>query len=121
MTVDIKWAVLDSLADVEGRLNDLELIDKRFELSQKAAQAAGETLRLSEIQYREGTLDLIDVITFRQRSLQAERTLLTIERQKIEARVALYLALGGASETEDNSSLSPRRVSCPLKTASSFT
>ena len=81
-------AVLEAFADVEGRLNDLELIDDRYELGLKAAEAAAETLRLSEIQYRVGTLDLIDVITFRQRSLQRERTLLTIERQKIDARVA---------------------------------
>ena len=90
--------VLNAFADVEGRLNDLNLIDKRYENGLKTVDAARETLRLAEIQYREGTLDLIDVITFKQRSLQAERTLITLERQRFESRIALFLALGGSTE-----------------------
>jgi len=88
--------VLDAFGDVEANLNNLNLIDVRYTNATKAAEAARETLRLAEIQYREGTLDLIDVITFRQRSLQTDQTLLSLERQKIEARIALFLALGGA-------------------------
>ncbi len=95
---DYGQTVLNAFADVEGRLNELNLIDQRYETGRKTAQAARETLRLAEIQYKEGTLDLIDVITFKQRSLQAERTLLTIERQRIDARIALYLALGGSDD-----------------------
>jgi len=94
-------SVLNAFADVEGRLNDLDLIDHRYENGVKTVAAAKETLRLAEIQYREGTLDLLDVITFKQRSLQAERTLLTLERQKFESRIALYLALGGSTNFVD--------------------
>jgi outer membrane protein TolC len=53
-------------------------------------------LRLAEIQYREGAIDLLDVLTFRQRSFQADRTLLSLRRAQIESRITLYLALGGA-------------------------
>lgn len=98
---DYGQSVLNAFADVEGRLNDLNLIDQRYENGVKTVEAAKETLQLAEIQYREGTLDLLDVITFKQRSLQAERTLLTLERQKFESRIALYLALGGSTNVVD--------------------
>jgi len=95
--------VLDAFADVEGRLDDLSVIDRRRVLVGQETAAARETLRLAEIQYKEGAVDLIDVLNFRQRSFQSARTLLAVERQQLNARIALYLALGGASKPVSDS------------------
>lgn len=89
-------AVLDAYADVEGRLDDVQTLRNRASYVETAAENARETLRLAEIQYREGAIDLLDVLTFRQRSFQADRTLLSLRRAQIESRITLYLALGGA-------------------------
>ena len=89
-------AVLDAYADVEGRLDDVQTLRNRAGYVETAAENARETLRLAEIQYREGAIDLLDVLTFRQRSFQADRTLLSLRRAQIESRITLYLALGGA-------------------------
>ena len=88
--------VLDAYADVEGRLDDVQTLRNRAGYVETAAENARETLRLAEIQYREGAIDLLDVLTFRQRSFQADRTLLSLRRAQIESRITLYLALGGA-------------------------
>ncbi|PHR61283.1 MAG: hypothetical protein COA43_04715 [Robiginitomaculum sp.] len=88
--------VLNAFADVESKLDDVDVVERRFQYVKKSAEAARETLRLAEINYKEGAVDLLDVLTFRQRSFQADRTRLSLERQKIEARISLYLALGGA-------------------------
>ena len=53
--------------------------------------------------YKEGAVDLLDVLTFRQRSFQADSVEITLRGQIIDARIALYLALGGTANS--NSSL----------------
>ena len=98
--IDYGQAVLDAYIEIEGLLDDLQVVDQRYGLVETAALAARETLRLSEIQYKEGAIDLLDVLTFRQRSFQSDRTLISIQRQQLEARIALYLALGGGRPRE---------------------
>ena len=87
---------LDAYFDVESSLNTINILGERRIFVQESADSARETLALAEIQYKEGAIDLLDVLTFRQRSFQADRTQITLQRQIIEARIALYLALGGA-------------------------
>lgn len=87
--------VLSAYFDAESALQAIQTLDKRAPLINASADAARETLRLAEVQYKEGAIDLLDVLTFRQRSFSADRSLISLERQQIEARIALYLALGG--------------------------
>ena len=89
-------SVLDAYFDVESALKAISVLEERAVFVKQNTDAASETLRLAEIQYKEGAIDLLDVLTFRQRSFQAGRTQITLKRQLIEARIALYLALGGA-------------------------
>jgi len=96
-------AVLDAYFDVESSLNTIDVLREREVFVQQSADAARETLELAEIQYKEGAIDLLDVLTFRQRSFQADRTQITLQRQSIEARITLYLALGGAGFELGNS------------------
>lgn len=88
--------VLDAFSEVEGRLDDVATLGLRREQLELAADASRETLRLAQIQYEEGALDLLDVLTFQQRSFSADQGVLSVRRAEIEARIALYLALGGA-------------------------
>lgn len=89
-------SVLDAYLDIETALKNIKIIGQRDEYVSLSAESASETLRLAEVQYKEGAIDLLDVLTFRQRSFAAERTKIGLQRQAIEARIALYLALGGA-------------------------
>lgn len=91
-------AVLDGFLDVETTLQGITVLEEREVYLRQGAEAARETLMLAEVQYKAGSIDLLDVLTFRQRSFQTDRTLLAIERQIIEARIALYLALGGVDQ-----------------------
>jgi len=94
--------VLDAYFDVEESLNDLRTITERHPYIEKSAESARETLVLAEIQYKEGAIDLFDVLTFRQRSVQADISEIGLERQMIDARIALYLALGGTAFSQPN-------------------
>lgn len=88
--------VLNAYFDAEMMLKAIATFKARSAFVVQAANAARQTLRLAEIQYKEGAIDLLDVLTFRQRSFQADRTEIILQRQSIDARIALYLALGGA-------------------------
>ncbi len=106
--------VLDAFADVEGRLDDIAVLEARQAFVQEAADAARETLRLAEIQYAEGAIDLLDVLTFRQRAFQADRTLLAVQRQALDARVALYLAIGADADPADFTAAARKAALAPL-------
>lgn len=93
---------LDAYFDVETTLNEIRTLSERAPHIIQSAESARETLRLSEIQYKEGAVDLLDVLTFRQRSFQADRAAITLRRQIIEARIALYLSLGGTAFLDSN-------------------
>lgn len=89
--------VLAGFQDVEITLQNLQALDQRLIFTEQRVIAARETLELAEIQYRAGDIELLDVLTFRQRSFQADSTLLNIQQQLLDTRIALYLALGGAA------------------------
>lgn len=89
--------VLNGYQDVETALQTLGTLEERVIYTEQGAVAAREALDLAEIQYQQGAIDLLDVLTFRQRSFQADSTKLSVERQVLETRIALYLALGGAA------------------------
>ncbi|MBL4616790.1 MAG: TolC family protein [Robiginitomaculum sp.] len=93
---DYGQIVLNAFLEVENQLDNLSVLGRRHEFTKLSAAAASETLYLAEIQYKEGAIDLLDVLTFRQRSFQADRNLLVIERLRFEAKINLYLALGGS-------------------------
>jgi outer membrane protein, multidrug efflux system len=87
--------VLQSLAEVE---NALAAVHRYAEQAQTVAQsivAAREATKLSALQYKAGQVDLLV-------SLDAQRTLLTLEQQQVTtsaqratASIQLYKALGG--------------------------
>ena len=96
---DYGQTALDAYFDVETALNDIRTLSERAPHVSRNAETARETLRLSEIQYKEGAVDLLDVLTFRQRSFQADSVEITLRGQIIDARIALYLALGGTANS----------------------
>jgi len=98
---DYGQIVLSAFLEVENQIDNLAVLDRRNDFIKLSAASANETLYLAEIQYKEGAIDLLDVLTFRQRSFQADRNLLVIERLRFEAKINLYLALGGAGLQSD--------------------
>lgn len=100
-------AVLDAYFDVESTLNRINILTERRIYVQQSADAARQTLALAETQYKEGAIDLLDVLTFRQRSFQADRTAISLDRQIIEARIALYLAIGGSGFDFESAGANP--------------
>ena len=58
-------------------------------------RASAEAFRISELQYREGTIDILSLLTAQQTLFSAQDTLVQTKLARLEADVSLYIALGG--------------------------
>jgi NodT family efflux transporter outer membrane factor (OMF) lipoprotein len=92
---DYRKAVLSAFSDVEQALIAVQQQATRERLQGDAVRAAREAFELSERRLREGTVDLITVLTTQQTLFQAQDTLAQIRFARLQAVVALFQALGG--------------------------
>lgn len=90
-----RQTVLDSFREVEDNLVQLRVLAEEAVVQREALEAAQESLRLIENQYRAGTVDFLSVATVQTTALNNERTNLTLLGDRLTASVQLIAALGG--------------------------
>jgi NodT family efflux transporter outer membrane factor (OMF) lipoprotein len=94
-------AVLSAFSDVEQALIAVEQQATRERLQGEVVRAARQAFELSEQRLREGTVDLVTVLTTEQTLFQAQDTLAQIRFARLQAVVSLYQALGGGWPPKD--------------------
>ncbi len=87
---------LNALREAEENLDQVQVLAQRELILENAAEQSGTAYALTQLQYAEGEISLIDVLNVQQRLFAAERNLVSIRRTRIEQWVALNLALGGS-------------------------
>ncbi len=87
--------VLNALSDVESSLGSVSSLADRQRLTQEQVDNAAEAFRISELQYREGVVDLLTVLQSQQTLFSSQDTLVQIKLARLEAGISLYRALGG--------------------------
>ncbi|MGG2397091.1 efflux transporter outer membrane subunit [Pseudomonas sp. SH1-B] len=97
---EYRQAVLDSFREVEDYLVQLRVLEQESGIQQEALEAARESLRLIDNQYRAGTVDYSSVVTVQATALNNERSSLTLLGSRLAASVQLIAALGGGWQTE---------------------
>jgi len=90
-----RQTVLDSFREVEDYLVQLRVLEEEAVVQREALEAAQESLRLIENQYRAGTVDFLSVATVQTTALNNERTNLTLLGDRLTTSVLLIAALGG--------------------------
>ncbi len=90
-----RQAVLDGFREVEDYLVQLQVLERESGYQREALDAARESLRLIENQYKAGTVDYNDVVSVQATKLSNERTNLTLLGSRLTASVQLIAALGG--------------------------
>ncbi|MGP0172553.1 efflux transporter outer membrane subunit [Pseudomonas sp. NCHU5208] len=98
-----RQAVLDSFREVEDYLVQLRVLEQESGVQQEALDAARESLRLIENQYRAGTVDYNAVVNVQATALNNERSNLTLLGNRLLASVQLIAALGGGWQGEQAS------------------
>ncbi|MDP3815771.1 efflux transporter outer membrane subunit [Pseudomonas sp.] len=90
-----RQAVLDSFREVEDTLVQLRVLEQEAGVQQQALDAARESLRLIENQYRAGSVDFNSVVSVQATALSNERSNLSLLGSRLTASVQLIAALGG--------------------------
>lgn len=90
-----RQTVLDSFREVEDSMVQLRVLGEEAQVQREALEAAQESLRLIENQYRAGTVDFLSVVTVQTTALNNERTSLNLLGSRLLSSVQLVTALGG--------------------------
>jgi multidrug efflux system outer membrane protein len=88
-------AVLNAYADVETALGQVKHYDLAEQHLGHEVDAAHEAFQISQLQYRQGTTDLLTVLQSQQTLFSAEDQLAQISLARMQSDVHLYEALGG--------------------------
>jgi NodT family efflux transporter outer membrane factor (OMF) lipoprotein len=99
-------AIRTALKDVDDSLTNVDTDQKREESQRAVLEQAQRALRLAELEYREGSGSLQDVLDAQRTQFSAEDTLSQIRLARLNSAVDLYVSLGGgwsASEVESRS------------------
>lgn len=89
-------AALSAFGEVETSLDQNVVLRQRVAALTDTLNAAEEALRIANIQFKEGEIALIDVLSIQQRVFSARRNLISIKRAMLSQHVNLNLALGGS-------------------------
>ena len=89
-------AALSAFGEVETSLDQNVVLRQRVKALSDTLNAAEEALRIANIQFKEGEIALIDVLSIQQRVFSARRNLISVKRAMLSQHVSLNLALGGS-------------------------
>jgi multidrug efflux system outer membrane protein len=90
--------VFTAFSDVETALGTIKSTSDQLSLTDEQTRADAEAFRISELQYREGTIDILSLLTNQQNLFTAQQLLVQTKLARLEANLALYNALGGGWE-----------------------
>jgi NodT family efflux transporter outer membrane factor (OMF) lipoprotein len=103
-------AVLSALADTESQVGSLSSLTEQERLTTDQVANAAEAFRISELQYREGVVDLLTVLQAQQTLFTSQDALIQIKLGRLQSSVGVYRALGGGwtvAADEDKSTRNP--------------
>jgi len=92
---DYALSLLSAFGEVESSLFSERVLATRELATAKAAEQSEAARLLAERQYDAGIVDYITVLETQRRALSSQSELLVVRRARLDARVNLYLALGG--------------------------
>jgi len=90
-----RLAVFNAFSDVETQLGQSSADTDQLAALTEEVRASGEAFRISELQYREGTIDILSLLQNQQTLFTAQDTLVQTKLARLEAGVGIYRALGG--------------------------
>ncbi len=106
--------VLNALVDVESALGSTSSLAEQERLTNEQVTNAAEAFRISELQYREGVVDLLTVLTAQQTLFSSQDKLVQIKLARLQAGVGLYRALGGGWTVDADKNVPTRNDFMPL-------
>lgn len=91
-----RQTVLQAFKEVEDGLANVRILGEQTQVQDLAVDQASRAARLSQIQYREGSVSYLDVIDADREVLVQKRASVRLDGDRAMAAVALIRAIGGA-------------------------
>lgn len=98
---DYRKTVFTAFQNVETQLGQVASDGDQLVALTEEVRASTEAFRISELQYREGTIDILNLLQAQQTLFSAQNTLVLTKLARLEADVSLYIALGGGWTQQD--------------------
>src|SRR6185312_14930033 len=95
LVASYQGAVLNAYADVETALGQVRNYARGEQHLRQEVDAAREAFQISQLQYRQGAADLLNVLQAQQTLFGARDALAQARLARLQATVHLYTALGG--------------------------
>lgn len=92
--------ILTALLEVDDALNRVNVTQQQEANQQNIVEQAARSLRLNEVRYREGGIDLQGLLDSQRSLFQAQDSLAQQRLARLKAAVDLYKALGGGWQKE---------------------
>ncbi|MCB0059399.1 MAG: efflux transporter outer membrane subunit [Caldilineaceae bacterium] len=92
-----------AVREIEQALVSLQGVGERTADAGRAAQGFRAALQATEARQRAGMASLFDLESARRSALQAQTTLVDLERERISTWISLYRALGGGWRSDERS------------------
>ena len=99
---DYRKFVFTAFQNVETALGQVASDGDELVALTEEVRASTEAFRISELQYREGTIDILNLLQAQQTLFSAQNTLVLTKLARLDANVSLYIALGGGWTQQDS-------------------
>jgi NodT family efflux transporter outer membrane factor (OMF) lipoprotein len=87
--------VFVALQAVEVAVGNADAVSQQLDYIVQQERAAVESFRISELQYKEGTIDITGLLNTESSMFNAQGSLVQTKLAKLQASVQLYIAMGG--------------------------
>ena len=96
--------MLDAINEVTNALVTIEKLKTQYEIAEKRVATSRLGVKNANLLFRSGYATYLEVITAQSSALNSELDLVAIRQQQLNAKVALYKALGGGWQNTVNES-----------------
>lgn len=87
--------VFQAFSDVESALGQANAASDQLTELNEVVRASAEAFRIAELQYREGTIDILSLLNTQQTLFTAQDNLVQTKLARLQADVSTYRAMGG--------------------------
>ena len=93
-------SIISAFSDVENALIAVRLTSEHERLQGLAVSSSRKAYQITEERLREGTIDIVTLLTSQQTLFQTQDALVLIRLQRYQALISLFQALGGGYDYE---------------------
>ncbi|WP_291784629.1 TolC family protein [Cecembia sp.] len=93
--LDYEQTVFKSYLEILNLVNEFEAFDEQLQLKTYEVEVQKRSVENSNIMFRVGYADYLEVLNAQSRALESEIELIELKREQLQTNVKLYRALGG--------------------------